>query len=83
MISASSWQTLLPAWIVPMSKLWPWSLSEIGSKCTHRIHEIGVPQNGWFIIENPIKINMDDLGIPLFLETPIFAYIYHKNQLNM
>ena len=29
--------------------------------------KIGVPQNGWFIREIPIK--MDDLGVSLFSET--------------
>ena len=34
--------------------------------------KIGVPQNGWFIVEHPIK--MDDLGVPLFLETPRWSH---------
>ena len=33
--------------------------------------KIVVPQNGWFIKENPIK--MDDLGVHLFLETPTYC----------
>ena len=32
-------------------------------------------------MENPIK--MDDLGVPLFLETPIYLLIYDKNQPNV
>ena len=40
--------------------------------------KIGVPQNGWFIMENPIK--MDDLGIQLFSEKSIYIiWVCPKN----
>ena len=35
------------------------------------------PQNGWFIMENPIK--MDDLGVPLFLNGPCRYIFAHMN----
>ena len=38
--------------------------------CIWIFPQIVVPQNGWLIMKNPIK--MDDLGVPLFLETPIY-----------
>ncbi len=50
-------------------KEFEWSALENHVKTIWVFPKIEVPQNGWFIMENPIKI--DDLGVPLFLETPI------------
>ena len=47
------------------------TVEEVGGGITiWMFPKIGVPQNGWFVMENLIK--MDDLGVPLFLETSIY-----------
>ena len=43
-----------------------WEITNLRYGC---FQNIGVPQNGGFIVENPIK--MDDLGVPPFKETSI------------
>ena len=41
-----------------------WKMSESFHLSIWVFSKIGVPQNGWFILENLIE--MDDLGVPLF-----------------
>ena len=67
-----------PQYFVPRQVRCPWKPPSDCPEAENPYHcqkiwvlpKIGVPQNGWFILENPLKI--DDLGVPSFLETSIY-----------
>ena len=75
--ATSHGQQWIHRWLRPHFMLWTfntlnlWAYILISSPIWV-FPKIVVPQNGWFIMENPIKhIKIDDLGVPLFSETPI------------
>ena len=65
----SCWKLVIKmvnSWVVSPTYKWgiPWDYNPLTNWV---FPKIVVPQNGWFIMENPIKI--DDSGVPLFSET--------------
>jgi len=52
---------------------WPPGLV-FGNVSTWVFPKIGVLQNGWFIVENPIKL--EDLGVQPFKETSTYSSVH-------
>ena len=51
-------------------------------RCIWVFPKLGVPQNGWFIMENPITVKWMILGVSLFLKTPIYIYWFRNPKAN-
>ena len=56
------------------SRPWTWQRMWINKGNFPSLPDMEVPQTGWFIMDNPMKMN--DLGKPPRLRTPTYIYNY-------